>query len=266
MKNFHKIIITGGSSGLGLALATHYAGTGAQVAIIARNADKLSAAAQQVQRQTGRAVLHAAADVVNPDEATQALVRLIEQMGGVDLLINNAGILLEGYFENLRPQDFQQVMEVNVFGVINVIQACLPELKLSQGKIVNVASMAGYSGVFGYTAYSTSKHALIGFSESLRYELKPQGVSVQIICPPEFDSPMVDTLDQYRTAENRAHAQMIPKSSLEHIAQSTINAIGGNQFVHFTGWRTGMTAFFLRHFPRLVRYFADRIIRQHRPG
>ncbi len=257
---YTKVIVTGGSSGLGLALATHYASSGAEVALVARNAHKLAAAAQQIQQQTGRAVKIASVDVCDEQAALQAMEPLIHEMGGIDLLINNAGVLEEGYFEDLDIEVYQRVMAVNLFGIINMIHACLPALKSSRGKIVNIASMAGYSGVFGYTAYSASKHALVGFSESLRYELKPQGVAVQMICPPEFDSPMVDALDKSRSPENRAHVLMVPKAPLSLISESTIKAIESDKFVHFTGFNASATAFAMRHFPSAVRYFADRVV------
>ena len=111
---YTKVIVTGGSSGLGLALATHYASSGAEVALVARNAHKLAAAAQQIQQQTGRAVKIASVDVCDEQAALQAMEPLIHEMGGIDLLINNAGVLEEGYFEDLDIEVYQRVMAVKL--------------------------------------------------------------------------------------------------------------------------------------------------------
>ena len=260
---YTKIIITGGSSGLGLALAKRYAKTGAQVAIVARNRVKLDSAASEIAQQTGNNILTKAVDVSDATQAKLAITELIADLGGLDLLINSAGILKEGYFENLSIDVFQQVMAINLFGVINVSQTCLPALKASQGKIANIASLGGFVGAFGYTAYSSSKFALIGFSDALRYELKPQGVRVQLICPPEFDSPMVDELDISRSPENRAQVLTIPKSPVDLIADSTVKAIEGSEFIHFTGIKTKVIGFFARHFSAILRAYSDKVIAKH---
>ena len=88
----------------------------------------------------------------------------------IDILINCAGILKEGYFENLSEDAFQQVMNVNFFGMLKMIKTFLPMLKQSQGRIVNIASMAGLEGVFGYTPYCSSKHAVVGLTKCLDFE------------------------------------------------------------------------------------------------
>jgi len=155
-------------------------------------------------------------------------------------------------------------MEINLFGTINIIKAALPYLKTSRGQVANIASMAALTGVFGYTAYTASKHALAGFTESLRYEMKSQGVTVQLICPPEFESPMVEELNRDRSPENLAHASMVPREPIEVIVRNTVKAIENGRYHTVTGFKASGTAFGIRHFPRITRILADRVIRKAR--
>jgi 3-dehydrosphinganine reductase len=256
-----NIVITGGSSGLGLALAQRMAQQGAHIGLIARNADKLQQAAAAVSQQAAAApVYYQAVDVVDATATTAAIERLTQQLGGIDILINSAGILREGYFENLSIDTFKEVLDINLCGVINATQAALPQLKASRGQLVNIASVAGLTGVFGYTAYCASKHALVGLTESLRYELRPRGISVQLVCPPEFDSPMVDALELQRTAENKAQCSMLPKVAIEPIVDSTLAAIRAGRYMTVTGRKAAMVASLLRYLPGLFRAVTDRTI------
>ena len=257
------IVITGGSSGLGLELAHQLASEGARLTLIARNHEKLeNAQATLTARHPKLSVLIRSVDVCNETEITSVINDIAKDQQGIDILINSAGILREGYFEQLPMQDFRDVMEINFFGTINAIRATLPHLKKSQGRIVNIASMAGLTGIFGYTPYCSSKHALVGLSESLRYELKPSGVTVQLVCPGEFDSPLVDELDRYRTDENRAHTLTIPKASVEKIASDTLAEIQGKRFMITPGFMTRAAAFSVRHFAGVSRWMGDRIIQK----
>jgi 3-dehydrosphinganine reductase len=258
-----NIIITGGSSGLGLELARHYSREGHNVGLIARNPEKLQAAANQLRAQAPQATIEwVSADVIDTNAATGAIDQLAKTLGGIDILINSAGILREGRFEEIPVETFREVMEINLFGVVNVSKAALPHLKASRGSLVNIASMAALTGVFGYTPYTASKHALAGFTESLRYEMEPQGVTVQLICPPEFASPMVQELNEYRTPENRAHTLIVPMEPVEVIVRDTVKAIKTGRYFTVTGAKARISAFGMRHFPRLSRMIADSVIRK----
>jgi 3-dehydrosphinganine reductase len=257
-----NIIITGGSSGLGLELARHYAREGHNIGLIARNPGKLQSSVEQLQALSPAAGLaYRSADVIDPAAAQEAVSQLVASMGGLDLLINSAGILREGRFEDIPLETFREVMDINLFGTINATRAALPHLKTSRGQLVNIASMAALTGVFGYTPYTASKHALAGFTESLRYELKPQGVTVQLICPPEFDSPMVAELNRNRTAENQAHTLMIPMEPVAVIVRDTVKAIERGNYFTVAGFKARCAALGIRYFPALTRFAADRVIR-----
>jgi 3-dehydrosphinganine reductase len=255
------VVITGGSSGLGLELARMLTDSGARVALMARDRGKLEQAAGELQQRNHLArVSVIPVDVCDESAAGEAMRRTAEAGDGIDMLINSAGILREGYFETLPMKAFRDVMEINYFGILHATRAALPYLKASRGRLVNIASMAGLTGVFGYTPYCASKHALVGLSESLRYELAPAGVTVHLVCPGEFDSPMVDELDRNRTPENRAHALTIPKVSVDTVADATVAGIRAGRFFIVPGAPTRLVAFAIRHFPALTRALGDRRI------
>jgi 3-dehydrosphinganine reductase len=259
-----RILITGGSSGLGLALATALAARGDTVALLARDAKKLEQAAAGIRAATpGAVVFTTATDVQDVPSLRHAIDTLAGQMGGIDILVNCAGILREGYFESLRESAHHEVMAINYFGALNAIRATLPQLKRSMhARIVNIASVAGLPGVFGYTAYCAAKHALVGLSEALRYELAPQGITVQLVCPGEFDSPMVDALDRTRTPENREHTLTIPKARVDLIVRDILHGMSGTGFLVVPGTLAKLSVFGLRHFPGVSRAVGDARVRK----
>jgi len=261
MADQRKVLITGGSSGLGLALAVPLLQRGDRVLLIARDPVKLATAVAQLREKVPGADVDAlACDVSGPDVARD-VAQALQTLGGLDLLINSAGILREGYVEALTERDYRQTMDINFFGAVRVIRAALPGLRASgQGQIINIASVAALTGVFGYTAYCSAKYALLGFSEALRAELKPRGITVQVVCPPEFDSPMVDALDQTRTPENKAHTLTIPKLDVDTVVDAVMSGIGRSSFLIVPGAQTRLMTFGLRHFPGISCWVADRRI------
>lgn len=252
-----RVVITGGSSGLGLELARRLADEAASLALLARDAERLEIARQELLRRGARAVEVITADVRDSAALSAAFTTIAERLGGIDMLINSAGILREGYFESLSEETFRSVVEVNLVGPVNVTRAALPHLRAARGAIVNVASVGGLQGVFGYSAYNASKYGLVGFSEALRVELRPQGVRVHVVCPPEFDSPMIDVLDTVRTPENRAHTLTIPKHNVETIAQEALAGVRRGRFLIVTGRRARAAVLVGRLVPQLTRAVGD---------
>ncbi|MFV0382629.1 SDR family NAD(P)-dependent oxidoreductase [Paracoccus sp. (in: a-proteobacteria)] len=261
--SFHNkhVVVTGGNSGLGLALAHALADQGAQLTLMARSASKLESARAEILTRQPRAVIDILPiDVTNETAAAEAMDAAAAAQGRIDALINNAGILREGYFEKLAPGDFREVMEINYFGVINTTRAALPHLRQSRGRLINIASVAGHVGAFGYSAYCSSKHALVGLTSCLRYELEPMGIKVQLVCPGEFDSPLVDTLDQTRTPENRAHVLTIPKASVETIVRDVMKGLETEKY-EIIPTRLARAAVKISRFaPGMLRKSGNRVI------
>ncbi|WP_442488928.1 SDR family NAD(P)-dependent oxidoreductase [Halomonas litopenaei] len=275
MFEHRHFVITGGSSGLGLALAQRLIREGARVTLVARNEQRLLAALDTLRGESPAAVAHCRVADVTDETATQdAMAAIAAEGGAIDGLINCAGVMREGYFETLTQQDFREVMEVNYFGPLNATRAALPFLA-AQGQgggqnghkggapaawLINIASVAGLTGVFGYTPYCASKHALVGLTESLYYELAPQGIRVQLVCPGEFDSPMVDTLEQNRTPENRAQTLSIPKASLDAIADDTLTGLHKGDYLIVPTRQARLATLGMRLVPGMSRKLMTRTL------
>jgi 3-dehydrosphinganine reductase len=259
------IVITGGSSGLGKALAERLIRRAASLALIARDDGKLRAVKLQLQGtgRNGGKVEVFPCDVSRADDVDRTFEEIAPRLGLPDILINSAGILREGYFQTLSREDFREVMDINFFGTLYCIQAVLPFFKRKGGgRIVNISSMAGLLGTFGYAPYCSSKHAVVGLTHTLRVELKPQNILFNLVCPTEFETPMVVELDKTRTPENRAMIHTIPVSTLDEVAAAVIRGIERDQYLIIPGRVTRMTERLNRWFPGLSRLIADWSIRR----
>jgi 3-dehydrosphinganine reductase len=190
-----NVVITGGSSGIGKATARLLSGEGANVFIMARDEAKLDRALQGIKAEGSNPdhqCVALCADVSSHEEVEAAIAAIVETGGAPDILINCAGMVYPGYFEELPLSTFREQMDVNYFGTLHTVKAVLPHM-MAQGKghIVNVSSIGGVVGAFGYTAYAASKFAVHGFTEALRAEMKPLGIAVSLVLPADTDTPQL---------------------------------------------------------------------------
>lgn len=176
------IIITGGSSGIGFALASELGGLGAKIVISGRRQSQLETAALLLKNQ-GIQVLCVVADAALEADNKRLAEHTIQTFGRIDILINNAGISMRALFEDTQMDVFRQIMDINFFGTVYATKYCLPEIIKHGGTIVGISSIAGYRGLPARTAYSASKAAMQGFLEALRTELLDSGVIVLTVCP-----------------------------------------------------------------------------------
>ena len=187
------VIVTGGSSGIGLATAKLYASRGHDVAIVGRSADKLATAESELRAiatAPGQRIETRAADLAQFEAAREAIDSLAEAGFGPDILVNSAGVIVPGEFATMPLENFELNMSCGYWSVVYPCRAAVPHmLKRHRGHIVNVSSVAGYLGIYGYTGYSSAKFAIMGFTEALRFELKPEGIGVHVVCPPDTDTP-----------------------------------------------------------------------------
>lgn len=258
--NGQTIFITGASSGLGEELGRRFFREGASLALFARRHEKLAALKAELESTTrpDQAVEIFPCDVSDFDETARAVDHLADAVGPPDLLINNAGILEEGYFEDLPLDSFRKVMEVNYLGVVNCTRLILPYMKKKgSGQIVNIASLGGKIPAFGYSAYCSSKYALVGLTETLRMELKPQNIKVCMACPGEFESPMVDRLNTYRTRENTAVAHTVPVLPVKFIAEEILSGIAKGRYLIIPGKTAKLVELASRLFPSMARSIVD---------
>lgn len=178
-----SVVITGASEGIGRALALRLARDRARLTLVARSPERLASLCSECQA-LGAEALAMPADLADPAAARAVITAATARFGGLDTLVNNAGITMWSRFEALEDLDIlERLMSVNYFAAARLTAAALPALRASRGLIVAVASVAGLTGVPERTGYAASKHAMIGFFESLRIELADSGVDVTIVAP-----------------------------------------------------------------------------------
>jgi 3-dehydrosphinganine reductase len=195
------VIVTGGSSGIGLALAEEFAVRGAVVSLVARGEGRLSAAADSL-REAGATVHTRSADVTDPAELALAVKELEAEAGPCAVLVTSAGQARPGYFLEMPDDVFRTMMEVDYFGTLWAVRAVAPGMVgRGRGTVVTIASTAALIGVYGYTAYGPAKFAVRGLTEALRNELCPHGIRVAGVFPPDVDTPQLAEEKQQRPAE-----------------------------------------------------------------
>jgi 3-dehydrosphinganine reductase len=189
-------LITGGSSGIGLALARKLAASGAHVWILARDPVKLKSARQEISTFCASAEQQVGviqADITDSPQVGTTLREHTVQAGAPDLVFNSAGVTHPGKFIEQDLAIFRAMMEINYFGSLHVIKALLPAMaQRGSGHIINIASVAGFLGLYGYAAYGASKFAVRGLSDSLRSELAEYGIRISVVFPPDTQTPQLE--------------------------------------------------------------------------
>lgn len=185
-----RAIVTGASSGIGAATARAFASEGATVALGARRADRLAGLAEEIE--SGGASAHALEVDITDEEATRGFVAsAAEKMGGLDLIVNNAGVMLLGAIEGADSEHWRRMVEVNVLGLMYATDAAMPLIReAGGGNIVNIASTAGRAAHAGAGAYNLTKFGVVGFSEALRQEALHSGIRVTIVEPGMVDTEL----------------------------------------------------------------------------
>jgi len=194
-----SVVVTGASGGVGHDVALAFAERGAQVALLARRKSKLEEIAERIGETGGRA-MPVECDVTRRAEVQAAIEEVQNSFGSVDILVNCAGLLIPGKVEEMRPEDLERMMAVNLYGAMHTIQAVLPTMKERRsGRIINVASLAGRRGISPLGGYSASKFALVGLTEALRVELFNTGVWTSLVMPGVIDTPMTQKARDSKT-------------------------------------------------------------------
>ena len=190
MRSFNDqcIVITGAAGGLGQALVTAFLHAHANVVALDRDGAALQALQNNTTVPPGATLMTALCDVTNLPSCEAAIGQAITRFGGVDVLINNAGIAHRSAFADTQMDVLRRVMEVNFFGAVNCTHAAIASLRQRRGMVIAISSVAGFSPLIGRTGYAASKHALHGFFDSLRTEVQDDGVDVLIVCPSFIDT------------------------------------------------------------------------------
>lgn len=255
-------VVTGGSSGIGLAAAGLLAARGTHLALLARDPERLEAAREAVSahaRDAGQRIIAVPCDVADRAQTAAAVHIAEETLGPVDLLLNCAGYCTPGGFLELTEDEIERQIRVNLLGTINPTRAIVPGMiARGRGHIANVSSMGGYIGVFGYSGYSPAKFGVMGFSEVLRSEMKPHGIGVSVMCPPNVETPGYVrelTLEPEETARINGSAKA---ASPADMARTLLHSIERGRYYVLPGF-TNKLAFRLKGLvPEAFFYFFDR--------
>jgi len=240
MNNHQQALITGGSSGIGLALGKALAREGYNVCLLARDQEKLKLGIQHVSRHIISEDQHIEAlscDVTNYDELSDTLKEWTRKRGVPDLVVNSAGVTYPDYFQNLELETFHWLMDVNYFGTLHVIYCLIPMMiERGSGTIVNICSQAGFVGVFGYSGYSASKYAVRGLSDVLRAEMKPHGIKIAIVFPPDTQTPQLEFEEPLKPEETKAIAGSTKTLTADQVADSILFGLKKNKYVILPGF------------------------------
>ncbi len=259
-----RALVTGGSSGIGLALARQLVREGAHVCIVARDAAKLEAALRDLSGCVpagGKAPLAVSMDVSSPEAISAGLSRVYTELGGLDLLVNNAGYAQTGYIDEVSDAAYVDMMAVNYFGPMRLSRVCLQQFrKQGRGRIVNVTSMLGFMGTFGYSAYCASKYALSGFTEALRQEALPFGVQVHLCYPPTTLTPGLERENRDKPPETWAIEGKSRAFTAEQVASAMLRGVRAGRFHILVGFDSWLIWIAQRFAPGVVRFVMDRVL------
>jgi len=261
------VYVTGGSSGIGLAIARLFAAEGAHVSIFARRKEQLKRALKEIadQRVSGAQRFSCQQlDVSIREQVESVMSRAVDEFGVPDVIINCAGRARPHYFEDVTYEQFDETMKINLYGIWNTISVLLPHMKKRGGYIVNVSSIAGFIGVFGYTDYGASKFALIGLSETLRCELKQYGITVSVLCPPDTDTPGFKEENKTKPPECQAISARAKLMQPEEVARALFRGMRKKEFLIVPNFDGKFTLVMKRLFPGLVEFIMDKDIERCR--
>jgi NADP-dependent 3-hydroxy acid dehydrogenase YdfG len=190
------VVITGASSGLGEATARHLSAQGATVVLAARRTNRIKSLADEINNNGGKA-LAITTDVTELDQIKKLVDKAVEEFGRVDVMLNNAGLMPFSPLERLKVDEWDQLIDVNIKGVLNGIAAALPYMKEQKsGHFINVSSVAGHVVVPGGVVYCATKHAVRAISEGLRKEVKPYNLRTTIISPGAVATELPDSISE----------------------------------------------------------------------
>lgn len=259
MSGGRHVVVTGGSSGLGRSVAALFAARGDSVSLVARDPVRLAAAAASM---TGR-VDRRAADVTDPAALEAAVADLVQRSGPCDVLIAAAGGSRPGRFAELDPQVFRDQMELNYFGVLNAVRCVVPSMvERGSGSVVAVASTAALIGAYGLGAYSPSKFAVRGLMEVLRAELRPHGIHVACVFPPDMDTPGLAAEIPTKPEELARISARIHVRRPEDVARVVVRGLDRRRFVITADPQSALLARVAGLLAPVVHGVTDHIVRQ----
>lgn len=252
--NNKVVVVTGASSGIGALASQILSEQGATVVLAARSMDKLREVSSGMMGVSKLLEL----DVGKQESVDDGFKQIYEEFGRIDCLVNNAGYGLFQYCDEMPVEAFAEMMNVNYLGMVRCTKAVLPSMKAAgKGRIVNVASIAGKIGTSKSTAYTASKHAVLGFSSALRQEVREYGITVSTINPGPIDTPFFNVADPDGQYVNNVKWFMMKP---ERVAKAMVSAVRTGTTEINLPWVAGAGAKFYQLFPRLADLLSYRML------
>lgn len=252
-------VLLGASEGIGKAIAAELLERGSRVVICSRSKDKLAAARAELTAHSD-SVDQPATRVVDATDFTntrKVLESIVSAHGRFDLLFNCAGLAHPGYLADISLSAIREMIDVNYLATVHGCKAALGLLG-RPAHIVNISSVAGFTGLFGYAAYCGAKHAVIGFSDALRSELRHSRVRVSVLCPPNTRTPGLERENRSKPAEILALEQKVHTMSAEHVATAALDKLPANPWLIHPHWDGAAAHLLSQLCPPLLR----RIVRR----
>jgi len=261
---YSTVVITGGSSGIGLDLAKSYTKQGSNVVLIARNQSKLDEAAKACRGlviSDKQMILTFSVDVADQQALALCVNAVESQLGTPELLILSAGIVQSVRFLEQTDDDFDAIMQTNVMGSRAVAKAFLPAMvERGKGQVCFVSSLGGIISTYGYSAYSASKFAVLGMAGALRQELHEFGVGVSVLCPPEVDTPMVAQESEHILPQTRFIKDIGGTLDVSTVTKAAVKGIANNRFIIVPGLMAKVSYAQARFMPRVFGWFMQKLV------
>lgn len=264
-KNFYSgkyIIITGGSEGIGRSLALDLTKLGADVTILSRTLQKLEQTHKEMEAlrvSENQKLNYVTCDVTQFETVKKVFDQLIFDHRVPDILMNVAGYAQPGYIHEQEINHFDDMINLNLFGLVHTCKAITPYfMKEKRGIILNTSSMAGFLGLFGYTAYCSSKFAVIGFSEALQRELQPYGIHISVLCPPNTKTPGLERENKVKPKEVLKTEEKAKVVSPEEVSQATLKFLKKKKRIIIPTFDGRLAYCLNRISPRIIDLFVKR--------
>lgn len=261
-----NIVITGGSSGIGKAIAIQCAEKGANVIILARRKPLLDSALIEIKTHKikGNQQFSSYSLDISDDKAVEKWTSdFIKDFGRCDILINNAGIAVCDHFEKTSLDDFKKVMFVDYYGVVNMTRSVVPLMKTNRrGHIVNISSVLGFMGVYGYSAYCPAKFAVSAFSEVLRFELDKYNIKISLVFPPDVDTPQAEMCNTTMPEATKYLSGFAKLLTAEEAAKKIIRAVEKEKYIINLNFMGKVIYILNRWFPSIISMVSFSTIRK----
>ena len=260
--NGKNVLISGGSSGIGFALAKEFVRAGADVSILARREELLAKAKEDLEAQRINSTQQINTFSGDVGDFEKLKMSLKDRAAQFDVLVNCAGIAYPGEFTEMKPEIFEEVMRINYLGTVYLTKLVVPGMvERRSGYVVNISSLAALIGIYGYTAYAPSKYAVRGFSRCLRSELKAYGIDVSVVLPPDTDTPQLAFEHSIIPEITRKINENGGVMSAEKVAQIIMRGLRRRQFSIVPGMESKL----LYGLSSIIgRFFYHMAVREHR--